>query len=635
MGHDMISTYEEGNSIKGGRQKLRSIGIFIITVLLLFSLPKRSYAGAYIFAGETYGVDLITHPLGYNGTGGELTISVGIDPTSANAADMQIPLQNMVNVFNQITVTTGNLFLGGSNNIPSGQIDFESVALHELGHALGLAHPNLASESGLPQADQNYTKSTDGTNNTYNINTGGDGIKGSYDDVRGDDVNLHWFKIADNDPFTIDGIVDSTSYSRDLVDLPLGDTFTANADRTVGSDLGYPDTEAVMQQLSYTDEAQRTLTADDVATLRYGMSGIDEIEGTGDDYFVTLTYAGLDAGADIVLDFDNAKTGFAVTQTGGTFIGGHVAVTSADIYFNTGYNWFFNDVLANPNIPPLITGQISINTPEETARAITLADLTVTDPDNVYPADFSLSVQNGANYSRSGNTITPVTDFNGSLTVPVTVNDGTDYSNVYNLSVGVTPLNDQPVITGQDPLSTPEVTSLNIVLNDLDVTDPDNTFPDDFTLSVQDGANYSCSGNEITPSPGFNGTLTVPVIVNDGTEDSGVYDLSVEVTVVSFLYVEPAVSCGGNAPCYAGIHQAIDAAGVLSETAVTIYVATDTYIENIDLNISKDLTLQGGWDVGFASLNPANPAIVESVGPSYVALTATDGTVIIENLILQ
>ena len=51
-----------------------------------------------------------------------------------------------------------------------------------------------------------------------------------------------------------------------------------------------------------------------------------------------------------------------------------------------------------------------------------------------------------------GNTLTPAPNYTGDLTVPVIVNDGTDNSNIFNLTVTVTPVNDAPVITGQvDP----------------------------------------------------------------------------------------------------------------------------------------------------------------------------------------
>ena len=291
-------------------------------------------------------MNIITHPLGYTGTGGALSITVGIDPTSANAASMAISVQNIVNTFNALVATTGNLVSGVSNNIPAGQIDFESVALHELGHSLGLAHVNAASESGLGGSDQNYTKATDGANNAFDLGSGADGFKGSSDDARGDDVNLHWFRTSNNNPFTIAGTVDASTYARDTASLPAGHTFAANADRSVSMLLlGASTTEAVMQQGTSSDEAQRTLVHDGVATLRLAMAGLDEAAGTSDDYTIALTYAGLSAGADIVLDFDN-NSGLASSSSNGDFLvfPTHVVITTTSIRFSDLFNWFFNDV---------------------------------------------------------------------------------------------------------------------------------------------------------------------------------------------------------------------------------------------------------------------------------------------------
>ena len=91
------------------------------------------------------------------------------------------------------------------------------------------------------------------------------------------------------------------------------------------------------------------------------------------------------------------------------------------------------------NDPPVITGQFAVSTTEAMPRPIFLADLTVTDSDNTYPTGFALLVQNGANYTRTGATITPVSGFVGTLIVPVQVNDGAASSNVFNLIVTVNP----------------------------------------------------------------------------------------------------------------------------------------------------------------------------------------------------
>ena len=90
------------------------------------------------------------------------------------------------------------------------------------------------------------------------------------------------------------------------------------------------------------------------------------------------------------------------------------------------------------NQPPVITGQAELGVVAGEPLELTLAQLTVVDPDNDFPADFTLQVSDGDNFSRSGSVITPDADFAGVLTVPVTVNDGLADSEVYNLMVNVT-----------------------------------------------------------------------------------------------------------------------------------------------------------------------------------------------------
>jgi hypothetical protein len=318
-------------------------GIGTLSTALTLTTAQRAQAFAFIFAQEG-AEDRVTHQIGYRGVSGDLQISVGIDPTSTFASDMLISTQNVINTWNSLVPTTGNLQNG---LIANNEIDFESVLLHELGHSLGLAHPNAASESGLPDSQRNYTKATEGTNNAFDLNPGADGIIGSADDIRGDDVNLNYFRRVDNDPFATNlGVVDSTTYSRDIADLPIGDTFSANSDRAVAAALGYSNTESVMQQGTFFGEVQRDLTADDVAGILYSQAGLDELAGTNDDYTFTLEFLGLDAAADIVIDFDNSETGFAVSSSRGSFLSSnHLAITSSSIFFNTGFNWYFNDTL--------------------------------------------------------------------------------------------------------------------------------------------------------------------------------------------------------------------------------------------------------------------------------------------------
>lgn len=325
------------------------------------------FAGVFAFA-NTEGADVITHPAGYQGVGGNLIVTVGISPASPHAAEMVVPIQNAVNTWNRLQPTITNL----DSSIPHNQFDFESVALHELGHCLGLAHPNLASESGLAGINKNFTSTIRGANNVFDINMGADGIIGSSDDVRGDDINLHWFRKKDNNPFVIDGVVDKTTYSRHLSDLPVNHLFAANGDRDVAALLGVANTESVMQQGIFAGETRRTLSADDVATLNLGMSGLDRIAGTVDDYTVTLLFDGFSDTADIVFNFDDMASFAACSMTGTYISPNHLRVNSgAHISFNTAFSWFFNNE-STPQIPPEHTNPVVTIFANNTADAVTL-----------------------------------------------------------------------------------------------------------------------------------------------------------------------------------------------------------------------------------------------------------------------
>src|SRR5690606_7687422 len=155
------------------------------------------------------------------------------------------------------------------------------------------------------------------------------------------------------------------------------------------------------------------------------------------------------------------------------------------------------------------------------------------DIDNSYPTGFSLTVASGSNYTVIGNTVTPNANFNGTLKVPVQVSDGSATSASFTLDVVVKPENDRPVISGQTPVSTPEEQAITIVKEHLTVIDPDDNYPADFTLTVSPGLNYTLSGNTITPALNFNGTLSVPVRVNDGSANSDIFNLQVQVLPVN------------------------------------------------------------------------------------------------------
>ena len=89
------------------------------------------------------------------------------------------------------------------------------------------------------------------------------------------------------------------------------------------------------------------------------------------------------------------------------------------------------------NVSPVIVGQTPLSVHNNSTLNLTLGNFTVVDPDNSYPADFTLNVSPGNHYSVSGTTITPEAAYLGNINVGVQVNDGVAASAVYYALVEV------------------------------------------------------------------------------------------------------------------------------------------------------------------------------------------------------
>ena len=116
----------------------------------------------------------------------------------------------------------------------------------------------------------------------------------------------------------------------------------------------------------------------------------------------------------------------------------------------------------------------------------------------------------------------------GRLPLNITVSDGLDDSEPFPLSIVVTPVNDAPVITGQEQITIRSGRPTALQVSSLLVNDPDTANTSGFTLRILPGTNYTANGNVITPTIG-DGDLTVRVVVNDGVVDSAPYNLTVDV----------------------------------------------------------------------------------------------------------
>ncbi|MEN1726963.1 MAG: Ig-like domain-containing protein [Pseudomonadota bacterium] len=352
----------------------------LCAAVLSSGIATSAQAGAFIFTNNAGLEDFIFHPMNYNGTGGVLINRVCLDtsllPSGVSANTVEATLLKAIRSWNRNRGVTNNLNLVTNNDLPAlGNFDFESALTHELGHCTTLAHPNLASESGLSSPTNNATQAQRGSNGSFDTNAGVDGNPGSADDVRGDDINRYWFVPASNDPMDLPGVVDASSVSRDVADLTGGSIWPANGDRTVLAALGYSNTESVMQQQQSNAEVQRRPTPEDIRQLRLGMAGVDRTAGTGDDYTLELLYVGqgVPASCDITVGF-SASTAFAACSTGGgTFTGTSSGViTSAAVTMSPTINWYFSQIEntttsvtstspSSPNLGESVTVNVSVS----------------------------------------------------------------------------------------------------------------------------------------------------------------------------------------------------------------------------------------------------------------------------------
>lgn len=192
--------------------------------------------------------------------------------------------------------------------------------------------------------------------------------------------------------------------------------------------------------------------------------------------------------------------------------------------------------IANTNKPPVIVEQKALTVPEEKSLRISFDDLNVTDSDNIYPNNFTLEISSGENYRVDGELIYPDANYVGLLSVPLKVKDGTSYSQIFNLVIEVTAINDAPQIIAQkippSLLRVDEDHSITLKLEHFVVKDVDNS-SEDLSLKILSGENYNFKGTQVEPDENYAGTLSIPVMVSDGKNDSTQHTVTISVTAIN------------------------------------------------------------------------------------------------------
>ena len=197
---------------------------------------------------------------------------------------------------------------------------------------------------------------------------------------------------------------------------------------------------------------------------------------------------------------------------------------------------YFIEIEAVNDVPVITEYNGETELDEDTGITPSIYFFSVEDPDHNYPADFlaqGLTIAEGDNYSIQDQTVLPDLNFTGELVVPVSVNDGTDQSDPFDLVLTVHPINDAPVIADQIELSSDEDEAIIISTDMLTIEDPDGET--EFTVLVSDGDNYSVIDNaSILPFENFNGTISVNTQVEDAEGSlSDIYPVLVTINPVN------------------------------------------------------------------------------------------------------
>jgi hypothetical protein len=340
-----------------------------IAACLLAGAAAAASVQAAVFLESTDG--RVTHAGAYDGSPGVHVINVCQDSTAQPiVGDPAQATRNVVAELNRFRGQLGNVVGAAAVGVGSGKVDYESMLMHEMGHCLGLDHNVLGpSEVGctidgscVGHPTLFFVNAFRGPNSGFDGQAGLDGERGTGDDLRLDDVNRHWYRVGNNDPFEEAAIADRTTHARSGL-LPPGDLFAeavanfspctqgAAASRTWQAN-GRPPTQDVLFPVLCIANAVRSLSPNDRTAFRIARAGLDGIAATADDYSIRLNYVEFDASdCDVLIRFPDGG-GFHCAADVRTLANGDTTIAdgadpdrfAAIISLQRSTNWFFNQV---------------------------------------------------------------------------------------------------------------------------------------------------------------------------------------------------------------------------------------------------------------------------------------------------
>jgi len=278
----------------------------------------------------------------------------------------------------------------------------------------------------------------------------------------------------------------------------------------------------------------------------------------------------------------------------------------------------------------------SFTTKEDTPAKNILAD--DAEHDTLFYTIIANAVNGSVSFKNDSLVYTPNPDFNGIDSLQVAVSDGL-LSDTAWIHFTITPVNDAPVLTAVKDMTINEDESFTLSLSDVTATDVDG---DVLSLIIDEGDNYSVSGDTITPAANYNGTLYINLAVTDGVDTSNVKTMAVTVNpVTDTYYITASAGEGGNISPYGEI--AVDEASSQSFTitASTGYAVSDVSVDGISqgavntytfINVTANHTIIASFTQTTGIDNANIPAINIYPNPCSAGFTIHAG---VEAMILK
>jgi hypothetical protein len=170
---------------------------------------------------------------------------------------------------------------------------------------------------------------------------------------------------------------------------------------------------------------------------------------------------------------------------------------------------------------------------EDAQIVLTKQDLKLTNPDLLSNECYTLKIGQGTNYQlNNNNTIVPLKNFAGTLTVPLIFSDGVATGN-YEWKLKVLPVNDRPVIKSYNKALTVGFKPIEFLIQDFTVEDPDNSV-DDLTITLNSTNQYDVLKQTITPKS-FAPPFKVYLTISDLKEASEIFEIGAEIDRVTNL----------------------------------------------------------------------------------------------------